>query len=66
MRDTAISNVSNKELKSKFCREENLSLSKLHEAVSTYHNKDVMVLVSEDIVNCTWEDLGKGDKRTNS
>lgn len=66
VRDIVISHVTNKELKSKFYREENLSLSKLLEIVSTYHNKDVMVLVSEDAVNRTWEDRGKGDKGANS
>ena len=62
VRDIVISHVTNKELKSKFCREENQSLSKLLEIVSTYHNKDVMVLVGKDIVNRTWEDWGKEDK----
>ena len=57
-----ISHVANKELKSKFYREENISLSGLLEIVSTYHDKDVMVLVSEDTVNHTWDDRGKGDK----
>ena len=51
VRDIVISHVMNKELKSKFYREENLSLSKLLEVLSTYHNKGVMVLVSEDAVN---------------
>ena len=46
--DIVISHVKNKELKSKFYREENLSLSRLLEIVSTCHHKDVMVLVSED------------------
>ena len=62
VRDIVISHVTNKELKSKFYREENLSLSRLLEIVSTYHHKDVMVLVSEDTVNRTWDDRGKGDK----
>ena len=53
MRDIVIFHVTNKELKSKFYREENLSLSKLLEIVSTYHNKDAMILVSEDTVNRT-------------
>ena len=53
VRDIVISHVTNKELKSKFYREENLSLSKLLEIVSTYHNKEVMVFVSEDAVNRT-------------
>ena len=58
VRDIVISHVTNKELKS-------FSI-KLLEIVSTYHNKDVMVIVSEDAVNCTWEDRGKGSKQTNS
>ena len=66
VRDIVISHVTNKELKSRFNREENLSLSKLLEIVSTYHNKDVMVLVSKDTVNRTWEDQGKWDKHANS
>ena len=64
MRDIVISHVRNKELKSKFYREENLNLSKLLEIDSTYQNKDVMVLVSEDAVSRTWEARGKGNKRT--
>ena len=56
VRYIVIFHVTNKELKSKFYREENLSLSKLLEIVSTYHNKAAMVLVSEDTVNRTWED----------
>ena len=62
MRDIMISHVTNKELKSKFYREETLSLSRLLEIVITYHNKDAMILVSENTVNRTWEDRGKGDK----
>ena len=53
VRDIVISHVTNKELKSKFYREGNLSLSRLLEIVSTYHHKDVMVLVSQDTVNRT-------------
>ena len=66
VRDIVTSHVTSKELKVKFYREENLSLSKLLEIVSTYHNKDVMVLVSEDAVNRTWEDRDKGDKQSNN
>ena len=62
VRDIVIFHVTNKELKSKFYREENLSLSKLLEIVSTYHNKDAMILVSEYTVNRTWEDRGESDK----
>ena len=65
VRDIVIFHSRNKELKSKFYREENLSLSKLLEIVSTYHNKDAMILVSEDTANRTWEDRGKSDKGTN-
>ena len=65
VRDIVIFHVTNKELKSKFYREENLSLSKLLEIVSTYHNKDAMILVSENTVNRTWEDRGKSDKGMN-
>ena len=56
VRDIVIFHVTNKELKSRCYREENLSLSKLLEIVSTYHNKDAMILVSKDTVNRTWED----------
>ena len=62
VRDIVFSHVTNKELKSKFYREENLSLSRLLEIVSTYHQKDVMVLVSEDTVNRARDDRGKDDK----
>ena len=65
VRDIVIFHVTNKELKSKFYREESLSLSKLLEIVSTYHNKDATILVSKDTVNRTWEDRGKSDKETN-
>ena len=66
VRDVVTSHVTNKELKSKFYRDEYLSLSKLLEIVSTYHNKDVMVLVSEHAVNRTWENRGKEDKRASN
>jgi len=66
VRDVVISHGTNKELNGKFYREENLSLSKLLEIVHTYHTRDVMVLVSEDTVNRTWEDRSKFDKGTNS
>ena len=62
VRDIVISHVTNKEMKSKFYLKENLSLSKLLEIVSTYHNNYAMVLASEDTVNRTWKDRGKGDK----
>ena len=38
VRDIVISHVTNKELKSEFYREENLSLFRLLEIVSTYHH----------------------------
>jgi len=66
VRDIVISNVTNKELKGKLYREENLSLSKQLEIVRTYHTKDVMVPVSEDTVNRSWEERSKFDKGTNS
>ena len=65
VRDIVIFYVTNKELKSKFYREENLSFSKLLEIVSTYHNKDAVILVREYTVNRTWEDRGKSYKGTN-
>ena len=55
VRDIVISHTTNKELKGKFYREENLSLTRLLEIVSTYHHKDALVLVSEDTVNRSWE-----------
>ena len=66
VRDIVISHVTNRELKSKFYREENLSLSRLLEIVSTYQHKDAMVLVCEDTVNRTWDDRNKGDKGAKS
>ena len=66
VRDIVISHITNKELKGKFYREENLSLTRLLEIVSTYHHKDALVLVSEETVNRTWEDRSKGDKGAKS
>lgn len=51
VKDTVIFHVTNKELKSNFYHKESPSLSRLLRIVSTYHNKDAMVLVSEDTVN---------------
>ena len=62
VRDIVISQVTKTGLKRKFYRKGNLSLYRLLENVSTYHNKDAMVLVSDDTVNRTWEDRGKGNK----
>ena len=42
VRHIVISHVMNKDLKSKFYCEENLSLSQLLEIISTYHHKDLM------------------------
>ncbi|KAL9987020.1 hypothetical protein ACROYT_G001254 [Oculina patagonica] len=65
-RDIVISHITNKELKGKYYREENLSLTRLLEIVSTYHHKHALVLVSEETVNRTWEDQSKGDKGAKS
>ena len=66
VRDIVISHIMNKELKGKFYREENLSLTRLLEIVSTYHHENALVLLSEETVNRTWEDRSKGDKGAKS
>ena len=53
LKDTVIFHVTNKELKSNFYEKESPCLSRLLGIGSTYHNQDVMVLVSEDTVNRT-------------
>ena len=61
-----ISHITNKELKGKFYRGEILSLTTLLEIMTSYHYKDSLILVSEETVNCTWEDRSKGDKGAKS
>lgn len=47
MRDRAISLLKDKNLKSKLYCEETVTLSKLMEIVSHYHDKEVLVLIPE-------------------
>ena len=51
MRDQVLTHIKHKSLKSKFYWPENLTLSKLLEVVSQYHDKDALILVQteEDI-----------------
>ena len=50
-RDQVLTHIKDKNLKSKLYRSENLTLSKLLEVVSQYHDKDALILVQteEDI-----------------
>ena len=47
-RDQVLTHIKDKNLKSKLYRSENLTLSKLLEVVSQYHDKDAMILVQPD------------------
>ena len=47
-RDEVLTHIKDKNLKSKLYRSENLTLSKLLEVVSQYHDKDAMILVQPD------------------
>ena len=51
-RDQVLTHIKDKNLKSKLYRSENLTLSKLLEVVSQYHDKDALILVQpEDQIN---------------
>ena len=51
-RDQVLTHIKDKHLKSKLYRSENLTLSKLLEVVSQYHDKDALILVQpEEQVN---------------
>ena len=51
VRDRAISYIQYKNLKAKLYREETLTLSKLIEIVSQYHDKEAVILIPESKVN---------------
>ena len=52
MRDQVLTHIKDKNLKSKLYGSENLTLSKLLEVVSQYHDKDALILVQpEDQIN---------------
>ena len=51
VRDHVISHIKNKNLKAKLYREETLTLSKLLEIVSQYHDKEALILIPEGHVN---------------
>ena len=54
-RDQVLTHIKDKNLKSKLYRSENLTLSKLLEVVSQYHDKDALILVQ------TEEDINRGE-----
>ena len=62
MRDPAISFLKDKNLKSKLYREETLTLSKLMEIVSQYHDKETLILIPESQVNSLSSDPKQGGK----
>lgn len=51
VRDRVLTFVADKLLKAKLFREDSLSLAKLIEIVSTYHNEEALILIPEAIVN---------------
>ena len=51
MRDRAISFIKDRNLKSKLYREETLTLAKLMEIVSQYHDREALILVRENVNN---------------
>ena len=51
VRDRAISDIQDKNLKSKLYREGTLTIDKLMEIVSQYHDKEALVLIPENRVN---------------
>lgn len=51
MRDRAISFIKDRNLKSILYREETLTLTKLMEIVSQYHDKEALILVRENVNN---------------
>ena len=62
VRDRAISFLKDKNLKSKLYREETLTLSKLMEIVSQYHDKEALILIPESQVNSLSSDPKQGGK----
>ena len=62
VRDRAISFLKDKNLKSKLYREETLTLSKLLEIVSQYHDKEALILIPESQVNSLSSDPKQGGK----
>ena len=62
VRDRAISFIKDRNLKAKLYREETLSLSKLLEIVSQYHDKEALTLVPEGQVNNIRADSRQGQK----
>lgn len=63
--DIVISRITNKELKNKLYRDDNLTLAKLLEMVSVHHHKDALILVPEEKVYCAVHNSGKGANRFN-
>ena len=51
VRDRAISFIKDRNLKSKLYRQETLTLAKLMEIVSQYHDKEALILVRENVNN---------------
>ena len=62
VRDRAISFIKNRNLKVKLYREETLSLSKLLEIVSQFHDKEALTLAPEGQVNNVHADSRQGGK----
>ena len=60
VRDRAISFLKDKNLKSKLYREETLTLSKLMEIVSQYHDKEALIHIPESQVNSLSSDPKQG------
>ena len=63
VRDRAISYIQDKNLKAKLYCEETLTLSKLIEIVSQYHDKEVVILIPESQVNQISSDAKTVGKR---
>ena len=51
IRDRVITFIKDKHLKAKLYREDSLTLSKLLDVVTTYHDKEALILVPEAVVN---------------
>ena len=62
VRDRAISFIKDRNLKAKLYREETLTLNKLMEIVSQYHDKEALILVPESQVNHIVPDSRQGGK----
>ena len=62
VRDRAISYIKDKNLKAKLYRKETLTLSKLMEIVSQYHDKEALILIPESQVNQISSDAKKEGK----